>query len=271
MSESLISFKSIDGLVLKGTLRIPKDPPKFAILFVHGITVDREEDGFYTQFVKNMDSISAISFRFDLRGHGASQGKYEEITLAAVINDIDSAVNEFQKHIQSHIPLIIIAASFSGGLASNWAFKNSNKVHSLVLLNPLLNYGEHMLFSKWFWVDEKISDKGNELLKTQGWLPHGNFSMGPKLIDELSNLKSFEKINCPSIPVLVVHGNKDSVVSFEIAQNYSDSNSNSSFEIINGADHGFTSPNDDNMLHPDTIHFRDIVFEKVVNWIKDNT
>lgn len=167
--------------------------------------------------------------------------------------------------------MIIIAASFSGGLASNWAFENSNKVHSLVLLNPLLNYGEHMLFSKWFWVDEKISVRGNELLKTQGWLPHGDFRIGPKLIDELSNLKSFEKIKCPSIPVLVVHGNKDSVVSFEIAQNYSDSNSNSAFEIINGADHGFTSPNDYNMLHPDTIHFRDIVFEKVVNWIKDNT
>lgn len=69
MSESLISFKSIDGLVLKGTLRIVKDSPKFAILFVHGITVDREEDGFYTQFAKNMDNISVISFRFDLRGH----------------------------------------------------------------------------------------------------------------------------------------------------------------------------------------------------------
>ena len=103
-----------------------------------------------------MDNISAISLRFDLRGHGASQGKYNEITLAAVINDIDSAVNEFQKHVPSHIPLIIIAASFSGGLASYWAFENSNKIHSIVLLNPVLNYGEHMLFSKWFWNNDEI-------------------------------------------------------------------------------------------------------------------
>jgi len=266
----LINFRSKDGLVLEGTLRITKGPTKFVILFVHGITVDREEDGFYTEFAKKMDSISAISFRFDLRGHGVSQGKYEELTLAEVINDIDSAVNELQKHVPPHTPLIIIAASFSGGLASNWTFENSNKVHSLVLLNPLFNYSKHMLFSKWFWVNEEISVKGNELLKTQGWLPHREFRMGPKLIDELSHLKSFEKIKYPSIPTLVVHGNKDSVVSFEIAQKYSDSNNNSTFEIINGADHGFTSPNDDSLSHPDTIHFRGIVFEKVINWIRDN-
>ena len=270
MSESLINFKSIDGLELEGTLRVTNNPTKFAVLFVHGITVDREEDGFYTQFAQKMDNISATSFRFDLRGHGSSQGEYEKITLGKVIDDIDSAVNELQKHVPSNTPLIIIAASFSGGLASNWAFENSNKVNSLILLNPLLNYSEHLLFSKWFWVNEEISVKGNELLETQGWLPHGEFRMGPKLIDELSHLKSFGKIKYPSIPILVVHGNKDSIVSFEIAQKYSDSIENSTFEIIDGADHGFTSINDETLLHPDTIHFRYIVFEKVCKWINDN-
>lgn len=270
MSESLINFKSKDEFALKGTLRITKGPTKFAILFVHGITVDREEDGFYTQFAKKMDSISAVSLRFDLRCHGASQGKYEDLTLAGVINDVDSAVNELRKHVPTHVPLIIIASSFSGGLASYWAFENSNKIHSIVLLNPVLNYGEHMLFSKWFWNNDEISVKGNELLKTQGWLPHREFRMGPKLLDELSDLKLFEKTEHPSIPILVVHGSKDSVVSFEIAQKYSDFKNNSTFVIINGADHGFTSPNDDNLSHPDTIHFRDIVFEKVFKWIRDN-
>ncbi len=270
MSESLINFRSIDGLVLEGTLRIPKGSTKFAVLFVHGITVSREEDGFYTQFAKNMDRISAISLRFDLRGHGSSQGKYDVITLAKIIDDIDAAVTELRNHVPSNTPLILIAASFSGGLASNWAYENSNKVHSLILLNPLLNYGEHMLFSKWFWVNEEISFKGNELLKTQGWLPHGEFRMGPKLIHELSYFKSFEKIKCPPIPILVVHGNKDSVVSFEIAQKFSDSNDNSTFEIIDGADHGFISVNDENLSHPDTIHFRDIVYEKVFKWINEN-
>lgn len=271
MSESLINFKSTDGLALNGTLRITKDQTKFAILFVHGITVDREEDGFYTQFAKKMDSISATSLRFDLRSHGTSQGKYEELSLEGVINDIDSAVNELRKHVSTHTPLIIIAASFSGGLSSFWASENSNKIQSLILLNPVLDYSGHMLFSKWFWENDKISAKGNELLKTQGWLPHREFRMGSKLIDELSHSQSFEKMECPSIPILIVHGNKDSVVSFEIAQKYSDSNINSTFEIIDGADHGFTSPNDDDLSHPDTIHFRDIVFEKVFRWINDNT
>jgi hypothetical protein len=269
MSESLINFQSKDGLQLEGTLRITRDSTKIAILFVHGITVDREEDGFYTQFAKKMDDLSAMSFRFDLRGHGTSQGKYEDLTLAGVINDIDSAVNEIRVHVPIHVPLVIIAASFSGGLASNWALKNSNKIHALVLLNPLLDYGEHMLFSKGFWENDQISFKGNEILKTQGWLPHGEFRMGSELIDELSNIQSFEKMGSPSIPILVIHGNKDCIVPFEIAQKYSNSNQNSTFVTINGADHGFTSPNDDNLSHPDTIHFRDIIFKKVIKWISE--
>ena len=61
MSESLINFQSKDGLQLEGTLRITKDSTKVAILFVHGITVDREEDGFYTQFAKKMDDVVKIN------------------------------------------------------------------------------------------------------------------------------------------------------------------------------------------------------------------
>ena len=217
-----------------------------------------------------MDAICAISFRFDLRGHGTSQGTYEELTLAGIINDIDSAVNELQKHVLTQTPLIIIAASFSGGLSSYWAFENSNKIHSLVLLNPLLDYSEHMLFSKWFWNNDEISVKGNEILKAQEWLPHREFRMSSNLISELSNLKSFEKMKHLSNPVLVIHGNKDGVVSFEIAKEYSNSNNNSTFVTIDGADHGFTSSNDDDLSHPDTIHFRNIVFEKVIKWIIDN-
>lgn len=185
MSESSISFHSADGFLLEGTLRNPETEIKHVVLLVHGITVTREEDGFYTEFARRLDKLSATSLRFDLRCHGSSEGKYEELTLFGVINDIDSAVKEIRKKIPSEIPLTIIAASFGGGLSAYWASEHIDKIHSLVLLNPLLDYGRRMLFPKPFWNNGKLSPEGIETLKKQGWLPHGDFKMGRELINEL--------------------------------------------------------------------------------------
>ena len=50
--EKEIIFHTKDGLLLKGTLRIPNVNIDHISLLVHGITVNREEDGFYTEMSK---------------------------------------------------------------------------------------------------------------------------------------------------------------------------------------------------------------------------
>ena len=265
--EESTTFYSLDGYRLEGTFRnVPN--PKHAILLVHGITVTREEDGFYTEFAKKLDKLSSTSLRFDLRCHGSSEGEYENLTLSGVINDIDAAVKELQKKIPSKIPLTIIATSFGGGLSAYWASEHIDKIHSLVLLNPLLDYGKRMLFDKEFWNDE-ISDKYIKILNNQGWLPHGDFKMGHNLINELIYIKPYEKIAKLTIPILTIHGNNDKMVSFDIAKKYCKQNNNRTFVEIDGADHGFTSPGDDDLTHTDTTFFRNMVYDKTLRWINE--
>lgn len=77
-------------------------------------------------------------------------------------------------------------------------------------------------------------------------------------------------MNDLSIPVLTIHGDHDSMVPFEIAKKYGTPNNQCSFVTIEGADHGFTNPDDEDFTHPDTIRFRSVVFEKVLKWISEN-
>jgi uncharacterized protein len=270
MKEIPITFHSMDGFRLEGTLGLPDGSIKYAVLLVHGITVDREEDGFYTEFSRRLDSIDAATFRFDLRCHGSSEGTYEQLTLAGVVNDINSAVQEIRKQISSSIPLSIIAASFGAGLSVYWASEYANEINTLVLLNPLLDYGKRMLFAKPFWDKNRLTDEGAETLEKQGWLPHGEFRMGRALINELLYIKPYEKMSKLELPILTIHGDKDSMVPFDIAQKYATPNNKCSFLPIEGADHGFTHPDDEDFTHPATIQFRNKVFQKVLSWISDH-
>jgi alpha-beta hydrolase superfamily lysophospholipase len=267
MIEKEVSFHASDG-ILKGTLRIPTEKITKMSLLVHGITVNREEDGFYTELAKRLSSIGTASLRFDLPGHGSSQGSYEKLTLTKVISAIDTAYKEICTNLlPNDFPLSIIASSFGGGLSACWVAKNPNVVRTLILLNPLLEYDRHMLFSKPYWNNGKLTTKGNETLDNQGWLPHGDFRMGKEMINDLLFIKPQKIMQSLKIPVLTIHGDLDSVVSFDAAKKYSATNKNSSFVTIHGADHGFSYPDDTGFTHPDTIKFHNIVFDKVVNWI----
>jgi pimeloyl-ACP methyl ester carboxylesterase len=75
------TLRTLDGLHLATTLVTPDTdaPPQRAIIFVHGGGVTRDEAG-------------VASLRFDLRGHGESEGRQEDLTLAAILSDIRVAV-----------------------------------------------------------------------------------------------------------------------------------------------------------------------------------
>lgn len=44
----------------------------------------REEGGFFTRLAAGLGDFGLASLRFDLRGHGESEGRQEELTLSAM-------------------------------------------------------------------------------------------------------------------------------------------------------------------------------------------
>src|SRR4051794_33875117 len=86
------SFRTLDGLLLAGTLVEPTDPLVGAVVLVHGGGVTRDEGGFFVRLANGLGEAGLASLRFDLRGHGRSDGKQEELTLSAILNDIRTAI-----------------------------------------------------------------------------------------------------------------------------------------------------------------------------------
>ena len=269
MGEVNIEFPSLDGVRLDGTLSIAENAQALSVL-VHGITTDRNEDGFYTDLANLLSKQGISSLRFDLRGHGKSGSKYEEVTLCGIMNDIEAAVNEIHRSVKSDKKIIsLIAASFSGGVAAHWCSEHLAEVSTLILLNPLLDYGLRMLYSKPFWNGTRLTDDGIKELNEKGWLPHGEFRMGRALIDELPFIRPYEKMAGITFPILTIHGDRDSSVPIEIARRYGLPNKNCQFVTIEGAEHGFTYPDDEDSTNPETGRFQKIVFDKILNWISD--
>lgn len=85
---STTTFRTLDGLHLAGTFVIPEGQRGRAVVMIHGGGVTREEGGFFRRLASGLGDAGVASLRFDLRGHGESEGRQEELTRAAILNDI---------------------------------------------------------------------------------------------------------------------------------------------------------------------------------------
>jgi pimeloyl-ACP methyl ester carboxylesterase len=135
-------FPSLDGLRLSGTFVLPSAVEGGAVL-VHGGGVTREEGGFFTRLADSLADAGIASLRFDLRAHGASEGRQEDLTLAGIVNDIRAGVGHL--NILTGIgPPTLIGASFGGGVSAFFASRYPGRLRRLVLFNPLLNYKKQL-------------------------------------------------------------------------------------------------------------------------------
>ena len=81
------------------------------------------------------------SLRFDQRGHGDSEGRQEELTLATILNDIRVALTRVREATGAR-RRSLLAASFAGGVCAYYAAKRPDELDRLVL--PLLAlYGDY--------------------------------------------------------------------------------------------------------------------------------
>lgn len=267
-NETPASLQSLDGLNLAATLVQPDAPTTRAVVLVHGGGVTREEGGFFTRLAAGLAEAGVASLRFDLRGHGESEGRMEDLTLASVLNDIRVALAGVREQTGA-TQISLLGASFGGGICAYYAAKRPTELDRLVLLNPQLDYKKRTIDTRPFWQNDHLIPEAAAQLTEQGYL---NFSPairhGRAIFNEVFWFDVLGSLGDITAPTLLVHGTKDTLVPIETTLAALPTfTAEHKLVQIEGSQHGFAVHDDPQYLNPQSQEWQAFVIQTVVDWI----
>ncbi|MFI8974197.1 alpha/beta hydrolase [Nocardia asteroides] len=236
------TLQSLDGIALEAVVHSSgAGTSRGAVLLVHGITVDLDEGG--GMFIRLAERLVAAGFdvlRFSFRGHGNSDGTPRGVTVAGECLDLQVAVEEIRRRFPGS--LSIVAASFGAvatAISLPWL---ASSLHRLVLWNPVLDLNHTFLAPELDWGRENFGTKQHKQLETNGFLVvDGTFELGRVLFCEFAHYQPLDYFVNSKVRTLIVHGDRDSAVSYEIAAEAATSRSDTDLHTVVGSDHGFDS------------------------------
>ncbi len=251
-----IYYYTPDGIKICARIskKIKKEPVG-NIIMVHGLNNDMDEDGSFIKLTVIFNKKGYNTLRFDFRGHWDSEGKTEDVTINEELIDLETSIRKFDKIIGIESKCIIIASSFGAVASILYTSKNEEKIEKLVLWNPVLDFEKTFLNAITPWGKTFFNSKGYEELRTKGYItiPETDFRIGRELVEEFKKIKPYKVLSEIKIPVLTIHGTKDTAVPFEVSKKYGTPNDQSLF-ISHDCEHTF-------------IGIVDVVIEETVQWI----
>ncbi len=140
MNGKTITFQSVDGFALVGTLWEVPNSNKPSVILVHQFNMDRHT---FDLFAQKLFKGGFTVLSFDVRGFGESTQKDGKTILSTSLTE-----NDFQK-IQNDISsakaflevkeVLVVGASIGANAALNYGVMDPT-VQGLVLLSPGINY-----------------------------------------------------------------------------------------------------------------------------------
>lgn len=255
--EKKIVFKSYDGTELVGILCTPTtEPTKGAFLLMHGIPSDKDEWGFYRDMVSTLQSNGYASLRFDFRCNGESSGgNITNLTLSALVNDIESAYYNLCTSIETNCPIFVVGTSCGGGVAVKWVNIFKHPVQKIFLMAPVLDY-KYEIFGKDLENNEDpsaiIPSDWQYALMSEGHLDN-EIPYGLSMVNEVRCFDADSEFAMLQVPVTIFHGDADTVVPYSKTQHIATKfSSKVSLVTVPDADHGFAVAGDDDLTAPGT-------------------
>ncbi|MET9633270.1 alpha/beta fold hydrolase [Lentzea sp. NPDC006480] len=196
-TQQRTTVRTHDGLRLAGTLAAPEHP-EHAVLLLHGEGSNREQDGFYPRLATELADRGVASLRFDLPGHGESEGRQDELTLSGLLNTINAGLTHLREHV-ADAPATLLATGLTGGVAAGYAARKAPEVAKLVLVNPMIDYDVHL--------GALITDQAGRDLITRGQVEvTPTFAVGRAMLNEVFWLQPRGALGAIAAPTLILHG-----------------------------------------------------------------
>lgn len=243
---------SIQGSKIFGVIHRPigeEKPP--VVLFCHGLAGHKiGKHRMYVQLAESLSHVGIASFRFDFRGSGDSEGEFAEMSMQGEIEDAVKALEIIRElPYVNHSRIGIFGRSFGGAIAV-YAAHRFGMAKSMVFWAPVYNGDQWE--EQWEKVETQQIDEESrhELMRINGQMPSMSFYKELFAMNLEEELKSLSKI-----PMLIIHGEKDPLVSIAHSEKYVeariDAPAETKFIRLMHSDHDFTHP--DERLHATSV------------------
>jgi alpha-beta hydrolase superfamily lysophospholipase len=154
-----------DGLRLDAVVHGAREDAVGTVVLAHGITVDMDEGGMFVRLADRLSRAGFTVLRFSFRGHGASQGSQEGVTVAGEMLDLQAAVELAAADYGG--PLSAVAASF-GAVSTCLSLPYlESRLRSLVLWNPVLDLVHTFVEPELPWGRENYGPEQQALLSSR--------------------------------------------------------------------------------------------------------
>lgn len=235
--SSKITFTNNLNQKLSGIVTKVGESKEKIVLFIHGYGSSKESET-YTTLSNLLEKENIPSFRFDLTGHGESEGKFEDVTITQAIEDTKSAIKILKT---LGYKKIIIMASSLGGYLATYTAPTEKSIIKLILRAPVLDFYKLLKLRT-----QKFSSEELERFKKQGYFyyqPERKFYW-KFYQDILKNKYDAKKgiLKC-KIPIIVIHGDADKIVPFSLSENICSKITNCKLIKIKGGNHRLNSEN----------------------------
>jgi alpha-beta hydrolase superfamily lysophospholipase len=234
-----MALTSVDGIRLDAAWHPARTRGQRGVVVqAHGINANLTEGGMFVRLADQLAEADFNVLRFSFRGHGGSGGTQRGMTIAGEMLDLQAAVEYMAARFTDR--LAIVASSFGAvptSLSLPWL---GDRLDRLILWNPVLDLRRTFVSPELPWGKANFNEDQQKLLTTQGFfMLDDEFEVGQVLFEELHHYEPLESLLASSVPALVVHGDQDTAVSYEIARQAAGRRPNTEFHTVHGSDHGF--------------------------------
>jgi hypothetical protein len=187
--------------------------PAPAVVMCHGFTGHKSEaHRLFVEAARDFAARGLGVLRFDFRGSGDSEGAFVDMTVSSEVRDARAALAHVRTLPEVDTKRIVLFGLSMGGMVTAIASGDEPELAALVLWNPTADLAQI--------AERRRTEGADQQLREWQCVDQNGWAVGLPFLAELPQLKPLEAILKSNVPVLIVLGEADEVVSPEEGYTY---------------------------------------------------